>query len=233
MDLIPFLLTTVSLIAAVGFGIVTWRTLAEDRRRSAARVAALASAIDAGAPPRPAAGDKPVAVAAMFTTESGGSLKTRPLIKAAVVATMAIIIVVFVAMSSRGTPDSSSPTPVVAAADRQAAPLELVSMRHSREGSALTVSGLVRNPRSGATTTRVTAVVFAFDRDGTFVASGRAPLDFTTLEPGDESPFVVTIPNIASVGRYRVSFRTDAGMLRHVDRRSDQMRLAAARRPEA
>ena len=58
------------------------------------------------------------------------------------------------------------------------------------------------------------------------------PLDFTTLEPGDESPFVVTIPNVASVGRYQVSFRTESGLLRHVDRRSDQVRLATARRPE-
>jgi hypothetical protein len=169
----------------------------------------------------------------MFTTESGGSLQTRPLIKAAVVATMAIVIVVLAAMSSRGTPASSSSPAPVAASNRQGAPLELVSMRHTREGNTLTVSGLVRNPRSGSATMRVSAVVFAFDRDGTFVASGRAPLDFTTLDPGDESPFVVTIPNVTSIGRYRVSFRTEAGMLRHVDRRSDQMRLAAARRPEA
>ena len=73
----------------------------------------------------------------------------------------------------------------------------------------------------------------AFDKSGTFVASGRAPLDFTTLQAGDESPFVVTIPNVSEVGRYRVSFRTDGGMLRHVDRRSDQLRLATATRPEA
>ena len=231
MDIVMFVLTTVSLLAAIGFGIVAWRTLADDRRRSTARVAALASAMHDGTPARAETGT-PVAVAPMFTTESGGSLKTRPFIKAAVVAAMSVAIVVFVAMSSRETPASSSPAPA-AASDRHAAPLELVSMRHAREGNTLTVSGLVRNPRGGSATTRVMAVVFAFDREGSFVASGRAPLDFTTLEPGDESPFVVTIPNISSVGRYRVSFRTDAGMLRHVDRRSDQMRLAAARRPEA
>ena len=229
MNVVLTALTVVSLIAAAGFALVTWRTLADDRRRSAARVAALASAIDGGIS-RTAPAGAPVAVASMFTTTPGGSLKSRPLIKAAVVATMGIAIVVAVAMSSRGKDDSPAPA---ASAARQAAPLELVSMRHAREGSSLTVSGLVRNPRAGSPAARITAVVFAFDKDGTFVASGRAPLDFTTLEPGDESPFVVTIPHVANVGRYRVSFRSESGMLRHVDRRSDQMRLAAARRPEA
>ena len=229
MNAVLLALTVVSLIAAAGFAVLTWRTRAEDRRRSAARVAALASAID-GSIPRTGLADAPVAVGSMFTTTPGGSLKSHPLIKAAVVATMGIAIVVAVAMSTRGQNEVSAST---VAAPRQAAPLELVSMRHAREGTSLTVSGLVRNPRGGAAATRVTAVVFAFDKEGTFVASGRAPLDFTTLEPGDESPFVVTIPSVANVGRYRVSFRTEAGMLRHVDRRSDQMRLAAASRPEA
>jgi hypothetical protein len=229
MSVVLFALTVVSLIAAAGFGLVAWRTLAEERHRSAARVAALASAIDSVAP-RAASASTSVAVGSMFTTAPGGALKSRPLIKAAVVAAMAVTIVVAVAMSTRGR--TEQPAASVSAA-RQAAPLELVSMRHAREGSSLTVSGLVRNPRAGSEATRITAVVFAFDKNGTFVASGRAPLDFTTLEPGDESPFVVTIPNVANVGRYRVSFRTEAGMLRHVDRRTDQMRLAAARRPEA
>ena len=66
------------------------------------------------------------------------------------------------------------------------------------------------------------------NRAGAFVASGRAGVDFTTLEPGDESPFVVVVPGAADVGRYRVSFRTDAGVVQHVDRRADQMRAAAA-----
>jgi hypothetical protein len=63
------------------------------------------------------------------------------------------------------------------------------------------------------------AVVFAFDRDGGFVSSGRAPLEFAAIAAGDESPFRVTIPDVKDVGRYRVSFRTEAGVVRHVDRR--------------
>ena len=216
MDVVLIALTVVSLVAAAGFALVAWRTLAGDRRRSAARVAALASAIDGGAP-RSAPATAPVAVAAMFTTESGGSLKSRPLIKAAVVATMGIAIVVAVAMSSRG-PDAS-PAPQGSAARQQSAPLELVSMRHAREGRTLTVTGLVRNPAAGTPLSGVAALVFAFDRGGEFVASGRGALELPVLQPGDETPFTVKVPDLNDVGRYRVSFRTPAGPLRHVDRR--------------
>jgi hypothetical protein len=47
------------------------------------------------------------------------------------------------------------------------------------------------------------------------------------LEPGDESPFVVTIPNVTEVAKYRVSFRTEDGMMRHVDRRAEQLQLSS------
>ena len=56
-------------------------------------------------------------------------------------------------------------------------------MRTSRDGRRLTVTGLVRNPRPSEPLTAVTAVVFAFDRKGGSVASGRAPLDFAMLAP--------------------------------------------------
>ena len=81
---------------------------------------------------------------------------------------------------------------------------------------------------SGPATTLDVILPSDVDRSGTFAGSGRAPLDFTTLDPGDESPFVVTLPNAAGVGRYRVSFRTEDGAVRHVDRRAEQARLAAA-----
>jgi hypothetical protein len=108
------------------------------------------------------------------------------------------------------------------------APLELMSMRYERQGTTLTVSGLVKNPASGATVKGVTAVVFAFNRNGAFIASGRAPLDFSALAPGDESPFVVNVPNVSDVARYRVTFRSGDAVVRHVDRRSDHVQLAQA-----
>lgn len=224
MDVVLITLTIVSLAAAAGFGTLAWWVLCLERRRSEARVAALASAIRSADTATAADADtRPVAVTSMFDMASGAAVKGRPLVKAAVVATLAIALVVVAAMANSGQVDRTS-TP------QEVTPLELVSMRHARDRSTLTVAGLVRNPRTGAALTRVVAVVFAFDRSGTFVASGSAALDFTTLEPGDESPFVVavTLSDGAEVGRYRVSFRTEAGMLRHVDRRG-RSQLALAR----
>jgi hypothetical protein len=217
MDFLLLAVAAISLLAAGGFGAFAWRLLAEQRQRSAARVAALASTLDPTAPgaaDRPQDGPVPVAVSSMFETAPGASVRGRPLIKAAVVATMAVLLIVVVAMANRDH------TEVAAPAAEEPAPLELVSMRHNRDGSTLTVTGLVRNPRAGAPKAGIVAVVFAFDRDGGFVTSARAPLDFTTLAPGDESPFVVNLPHKGDVGRYRVSFRTEAGVLRHVDRRA-------------
>jgi hypothetical protein len=221
MDVLLLVLTGIALAAAVGFAVVAWRLIREDRLRSTARVAALSAAIDADAAPDTA----PVPVSSMFGMEPGASVQGRPLLKAAVVGVMAVIVVVAAAMGTR------SPAAPAAGAALEHPALELMSMRHSREGTTLTVTGLVRNPRGGAEARRVTAVVFAFDRGGGFTASGRAPLDFVVLQPGDESPFVVTIPNIREVSKYRVSFRTDDGMMRHVDRRAAQTAagLAAGR----
>ena len=219
MDGVPLALTLVSLAAAAGFGALSWRLLREEHRRSAARVAALASAIDGASagPPAHAAGE-------LFAPAHSDAARGMPAIRLAVGIAMALILIVAAAAGrgGRGTGgEAGAPAP-------GRSPLELLSMRHAREGATLTVSGLVRNPRGGGGVSRVTAVVFAFDRAGTFLTSGRAPLDFTTLDPGDESPFVVTLPNVSEVGRYRVSFRMEEGAVRHVDRRAEQARLAAA-----
>ena len=216
MNAALFALTVVSLIAAAAFGALWWRQLRDDRTRSSARVAALTAAID-GPPPaasRPAVGE-------LFAPEHSAAASGTPVIKLAVGVVMALILIVAVAAGRGGNGGAQTP------AAARPAPLELLSMRHAREGDTLAVSGLVRNPHAGAEVTRVTAVVLAFDRAGTFVASGRAPLDFTTLDPGDESPFVVAVRNVSDVGRYRVSFRTERGAVQHVDRRAEQSGLAA------
>jgi len=113
----------------------------------------------------------------------------------------------------------SGPNPARVKAAAASVPLDLVSLTQTRTGDTLTVSGLVRNPRAAAERRQVAAVVFLFDRNGSFVASGRAPLDYQALAPGDESPFVITVPGAADVSRYRVSFRTGDDVLPHVDRR--------------
>jgi hypothetical protein len=98
--------------------------------------------------------------------------------------------------------------------------LELLSLHDTRQPGTLTITGLVQNPRDGAMLTRVTVTAFAFDASGAFLASGRALLDVTALAPGDESPFVVTVPVTENVARYRIGFRGDDGrVIAHIDRR--------------
>ncbi len=157
----------------------------------------------------------------MFATSPGASVQGRPLVRMAVFAALGVAFLVVVAMANRN--HAAAP----ASAGSQDAILELVAMQHTREGRTLTVRGLVRNPRVGVPRSKISAVVSAFDRKGGFVASSHAGLDFTNLAPGDESPFVVTISNVSGVARYRVSFRTEAGTLRHLDHRADALRASA------
>jgi hypothetical protein len=100
-------------------------------------------------------------------------------------------------------------------------PLELVALRHKREAESLTISGLVQNPKSGVPQSRLVATAFVFGPDGAFLTSSRAPIDIRTLAPGDESPFVVTVPVNGDVSRYRIGFRTEDGaVVAHVDKRT-------------
>lgn len=218
MDVVLLTLTTLSLAAAAGFGLLSWRVGREDRERARARIAALSTAM---APPN---AETPllegVAVGSVFDRTTEG-LRGRPAIKLAAGAAMLLLIAGGVFLTSRGA-DSAS------AAAKTHAPLELLSMRYQRQGTTLTVSGLVKNPTGGAAVNGITAVVFAFDRNGAFVASGRAPLDFSALAPGDESPFVVNVPNVSDVARYRVTFRSGNAVVRHIDRRTNQVQLAQA-----
>jgi len=107
------------------------------------------------------------------------------------------------------------------AAPRDAQPLELLSLRHASDDSGtFTVTGLVQNPVAGRRLRGVVAVIYLFDAQGRFLASGRAALDVASFTPGDESPFVVKVSTTANVSRYRVGFRLeDGGVVAHVDRR--------------
>ena len=227
MDLVLLTLTTLSLAAATGFAFLSWRVAREARDREQARIAALSGAMIASTTLRDLGegGDPPlqtrVAVGSVFDRATEG-LRGRPAIKLAAGAAMLFLIATGVFVSSR----SSDAALASLTQGAEARPLELMSMRHQRQGATLTVSGLVRNPANGVAVNGVTAVVFAFDRTGAFVASGRAPLDFSTLDPGDESPFSVNVSNVSDVARYRVTFRSGTGIVRHVDRRSDQVQLA-------
>lgn len=236
MDIVLLTLTTLSLAAAAGFGFLSWRIGREERQREQARIAALATAMTGPSPVRgvgfssEADTASRVAVGLMFDRATEG-LRGRPAIKAAVIGAMVVTIVIGAiigAHMSDNAAASTTPARNEAIATNAAAPLELMSMRHQRQGTTLTVAGLVRNPSQGVAMNGITAVVFAFDRTGAFLASGRAALESSALRPGDESPFVVNIPNVSDVARYRVTFRSGSGVVRHIDRRGNQVQLAQA-----
>jgi hypothetical protein len=223
--------TVAAVAVAIGLAVYAWRLARLERLRSEARVSALAAAIDgtsaesAGLPER--LGGVPAGHATMFSRDSDSAVQGRPLLKVAVGFGMAVFIIVVIAMTGDR---HERPSAEIAADAPSQESLELLSMRHERQGENLMVTGLVRNPGAPAPGV-IIAVVLAFDRDGSFLASGRAPLEFATIAAGDESPFRVTIPGVKDVGRCRVSFRTDSGVVRHVDRRESKPGLVSAERP--
>jgi hypothetical protein len=116
-------------------------------------------------------------------------------------------------MLSRALTASASP----AAAE----PLQLLSLKHTTdETGTFVLTGLVQNPPSGRPLRGVVAVVYLFDQDGRYFAGGKTALELSAFHPGEESPFVVTVPGAAGVARYRIGFRFDGGgVVSHVDRR--------------
>ena len=206
--------TLVAVTLAAFFAALVWRLTREERRRSDARIAALGEAIDDATVTAPIAS---VDVPAAFLAHEHPPSSRSGVIKAAFAFAGAVALIVTIAMLSTNQERRTGAAAATPPASTDGS-LELLSMRHDRAGDTLTVTGLVRNGGT-APAAHLTAVVFTFDRNGNFVASGRAPVEFVSLSPGDESPFRVSVANVGDVGRYRVSFRTEAGIVRHVDRR--------------
>lgn len=237
------LVTLISLLLAVIMSVIAWRVAREERRRSEARVAALAADIHESAPVerdwdlrQPA--DVPVSNPAAGLFQTSQAERTSPRLAAVVgigvvvlgSAAAAILMLgngssAATAHVASGATAANATSPTTGATTRDAGaptapvPLELLALGHERDGDRLTVRGVVRNPSSGRQVDRVTAVVFLYNRDGGFLSSGRAALQSTALVPGGESDFVVMVPGAGDVGRYRVSFRTEDFVVPHVDYR--------------
>ena len=219
MDVVLLSLTTLSLAAAAGFGALSWRVGREERERARARIAALSTAMALPSSETPLLSG--VAVGSVFDRSEEG-LRGRPTIKAG-------------GRSGNGADDCHrgdhrgsnrrTATPSITSAARAARADVNAPSAAGDDADRLRPRA---EPWEGAAVNGVTAVVFAFDRTGAFVASGRAPLDFSALAPGDESPFVVNVPNVSDVARYRVTFRSGTGVVRHIDRRGNQVQLAQA-----
>lgn len=234
--------TLVSMLLAIVMSVIAWRAAREERMRSEARVAALAAdiqtAMAAGGGRRAetatlhAVRPAPRAAADLFTA-TPETASSRSIVVVGIglfaLATVAALAVVLGSGSSRanvstlaGRPPErsraiSASTPEREGSAQRLGPLDLVALGHERDADRLIVRGVVRNPSAGRGE-HLTAVVFLFDRDGEFLSSGRAALD-SALPPGGESAFTVIVPGARNVARYRVSFRTDAAVVPHVDRR--------------
>jgi hypothetical protein len=223
MEILLLAVTIASLAMALAMGVLVFRLLRDERRRSDARVAALLEVAGDGAAPSPSVAadlelrhDAPVEAAGdLFAVPE----RSSPWGARAAVAAAFAVVVGGVGYALLARTDVSP----VAAAIRPAltaAPLELVALRHTANAGALTISGVVHNPRGAVTRSGVLAAAFAFDAKGGEMASAQAPVDFLTLAPGDESPFVLTIPTSGSVARYRVGFRSgDGAVIAHIDKR--------------
>jgi hypothetical protein len=279
MDTLLLGITVVSLIVALLMSVTAWRLMRDEKRRSAARIAALSTASFGSPEPAEAASvslrtpvgsdvpadqfpELPIAEPAVEhriarapwkpaapiglgsavemaeppATHSTGFLASTSVARDTGGRQRSLAIaafVLFAIMSGGLVWMMSGPEGTSAVAVGPNSPLELVSLSHARQNEKLAVSGLVRNPVSGQPVERLSAVVFLFDRAGTFVTSSRAHVDFLKLGAGDESPFVVSIDAPPTVSRYRVSFRTDDGVVPHIDRRGESPAPAEGEQPIA
>ena len=233
MEITLIVVTLLSLAIAGAMSIVAWRVAGEERRRSEARVAALAADIRSS----DADVDLPLEPVVAGAQTSGNMFTfiqpVTALPRLATVILAGVLVVgagaaLLVALGRSGDVAAKSVTkPVAPAAESQAAAppttaraLELVALGHDRDRDRLTVRGIVRNPLSGSPVNQLTAVVVVYDRAGGFLTKGRALVQVPSLGPGGESTFLVTIPGAADVGRYRVSFRSEDRVIPHVDTRS-------------
>ena len=251
METILLVITIAAVATAVAAVVAARRVQRREQDRSEARVAALSAAANAhedpaswpevvrearwtteSDPPRPEPQLRPE-TAAQVDNASGGIFGSVQRVeptpnRVPMLAAAALLVLLGGAVAFfNSSPADQRATGVAQAGHSE--PLELVSLGHSREPSLLTISGIVRNPSTGGKLEGLTAVVSLLDRTGTLVSTKDVPLDYRALGPGEEAPFKVSIPDSASIARYRVSFRAGSDVVPHVDRRSDA-KLASSNR---
>ncbi len=208
--------TVISLIVAVVMSIVAWRLAHDERRRSEARVATLAADIHGDGP-------SPVRVSEHFLAEAQSRTPGSPLrtLAVGVLVVGSLIALVVFASGSRGGSVAAAPR---AAEGPATLPLELVALAHQRDGDRLIVRGVLRHS-GGAEVSDLTAVVSVFNHQGDIEASGQAVVTgavpaSTRGTAGVESTFVVIVPGVHDVSRYRVGFKSNDRIIAHLDRRN-------------
>lgn len=231
-------ITLLSLLVAAASGFFAWRSIRREHLRSSARVASLAAAMDEGSlslrafepePPldhsyefRSEASFETVKEDTFLSTPTltFEALDVQPSIRRRLLSVMigASVVVAGVVSIAMMSDRQEAPAPRVVSPHAES--IELLSLAASREGSTLAVTGTVRS-RTEEPLTAVTAVVSAIDAKGRPVGRGSVPI--AAIMPRRESQFVVTIPDVNEAARYRVSFRSATGVIRHVDRRAGRV----------
>jgi len=214
-------------VAVVALAVTLLYRARTERRRSDARVAALAAALDDPLWETPwADGANPFQ--APIESSRGVSLTVPEEVHSSRIPAFAVAALVVLSASAllvAGMNGGGRGPRRVAAAAAVTPSIELVSMRHALDGETLIVSGLVRNPAATATPP-LSAVVSVLGRDGQIVARGESRLDPVMLGPGKETNFRVSVPQVADPGRYRVAFVNGSHIVPHLDRRADLSRTA-------
>jgi len=210
MTLTLVTITVMSLALAATSVAVAWRVVRDDRRRSEARIAALASQIrdEPVDMPLPELEEMP---ATMF---AGGLRQGRS--HAGILAGAALVVVaaaVAGALVARAGDDGDVPQDA-----RELAPLELVNLAHEQDHDRLTVRGVVRGPWIEAPYP-LAAVVTLFRGDGSVIATERAIVE-PVAPPHRETTFRVTVSGALDAARFRVSFADADRIVPHVDSRS-------------
>src|SRR6185503_9930118 len=130
-------LSIIAIVVAIAAMAYAWRIARTERLRSDARVAALAAAIDGTS--------EEADTTPMFERAPRSGLQGRPLLKLGVGFAMAVLVIVLIAMSGDRHSTAAEDRQTDASSQPAAPALELLSMRHTRTGDGLTVTGLVRN----------------------------------------------------------------------------------------
>jgi len=232
MEFTLIAVTMLSLFLAISMGVVAWRLVQEERRRSEARLAALAAelrrderrsangdpdsldSLAPASPTDPAPADGPAAPGGLFSppVESASSGWTGAAALGGAAAVVLVVVATVFLLSASDDGDAS------ATAEDIRPPLDLIALQHAEEGPFLDISGSVRNPSDADVVERLSVVAMAFDQTGTLIATRRTPVENPALSAGADSAFLVRLL-AAGVSRYRISFLLDDTTVPHVDRR--------------
>lgn len=214
--------TLLSIALAIAASLVAWRITRDNRRRSEARIAALAAEIggarDHG---QTGLGAAPALSVDSFMAEREPSALSHT---ALVVGAGAFVVGVLVALVVVTGGGASTPSPVAGETGdvASARALELVSLEHERQNDQLIVRGTLNNVPARLERDLLTAVVLFLGPNGDLVTNASATITSDSLTPDADGTFAVMVPDASEVGRYRVSFRTNDQVVPHVDRRSSR-----------